>query len=242
MTKPKWLLASFCIEAVLMFEKEWDTLRGQHMDTLDAVLESLSSQVVPNDFHSTSEGSSLFGSPRSDDERKDSPKFVSEHSPTATVRTSRLPTSTPVDRSRWKTLRDFVDERAIEDALEAIESHRGSLDVGVQPYVINLCVEVRIICFYQDALAITADYSETLAATIITIEESLPEVAPLPPIDGVLSTQVKVSNDMASHLESLAAHYDQMAGALRESEAGEEFTENDLQGKCSLPPQLNQYP
>ena len=36
---------------------------------------------------------------------------------------------------------------------------------------------------------------------------------------------------MASHLESLASHYDQMAGALRESEAGEVFSEEDLQGR-----------
>jgi hypothetical protein len=45
---------------------------------------------------------------------------------------------------------------------------------------------------------------------------------------------------MAGHLESLAAHYDQMAGTLRESEAGEEFTEDDIQGKC--PPAGQIYP
>jgi autophagy-related protein 17 len=35
---------------------------------------------------------------------------------------------------------------------------------------------------------------------------------------------------MAHRLESLAAHYDQMAVALRESEAGEAFSQEDLQG------------
>ena len=34
------------------------------------------------------------------------------------------------DRSRWKTLRDFVDERAIEDALDTIEKDRLELDVS----------------------------------------------------------------------------------------------------------------
>jgi len=34
---------------------------------------------------------------------------------------------------------------------------------------------------------------------------------------------------MAHHLESLASHYDQMAEALREGEAGEVFSEEDLQ-------------
>ena len=39
-----------------------------------------------------------------------------------------------------------------------------------------------------------------------------------------------VSIDMARQLESLAAHYDQMAAALKDSEAGEVFSEEDLQG------------
>ena len=34
------------------------------------------------------------------------------------------------DRRHWKTLRDFVDDQAIEDALEMIESDRSALDVG----------------------------------------------------------------------------------------------------------------
>ena len=38
------------------------------------------------------------------------------------------------DKGHWKTLRDFVDERAIEDALETIESERNKLDVRYQPF------------------------------------------------------------------------------------------------------------
>jgi len=37
---------------------------------------------------------------------------------------------------------------------------------------------------------------------------------------------------MARHLESLAAHFDQMAAALKDNEAGETFSEEDLQGEC----------
>lgn len=33
------------------------------------------------------------------------------------------------ERSKWKTLRDFVDEKAIEDALERMEEERTALDV-----------------------------------------------------------------------------------------------------------------
>ena len=39
---------------------------------------------------------------------------------------------------------------------------------------------------------------------------------------------------MAQHLESLTSHYDQMAGALKDHEAGEEFGEEDLQGMYVL--------
>lgn len=35
------------------------------------------------------------------------------------------------DRTRWKTLRDFVDERAIGDKLDDMESERAILDVRI---------------------------------------------------------------------------------------------------------------
>lgn len=59
---------------------------------------------------------------------------------------------------------------------------------------------------------------------------SLPQPSPLPQIDKILSSQMDVSIEMARRLESLASHYDQMAAALKDSEAGESFDEQDLQG------------
>lgn len=82
-------------------------------------------------------------------------------------------------------------------------------------------------------MATTADYPETLYATISTIQQSLPEPTALLSIETVLSAQMNVSSDMARHLESLALHYDQMAEALRTSEAGEQFSQEDLQGTSS---------
>jgi hypothetical protein len=38
--------------------------------------------------------------------------------------------SRQADRTLWKTLRDFVDEQAIEDVLETIENDRLGLDVS----------------------------------------------------------------------------------------------------------------
>ena len=83
---------------------------------------------MPNDFHSTSGGSSIFGSPKS--ETNEDPIISTvDHSPTATLRAQ--PADIATDKSRWKTLRDFIDERAIEEILETVEIERAALDVGV---------------------------------------------------------------------------------------------------------------
>ena len=49
-----------------------------------------------------------------------------------------------------------------------------------------------------------------------------------------MSSQMDVSTEMARLLESLAVHYGQMAAALKDSEAGESFSEEDLQGKYEV--------
>lgn len=48
-------------------------------------------------------------------------------------------------------------------------------------------------------------------------------------MDDIFSMQESVSTEMAGHLHSLTGHYDQMAQALHDSEAGEIFSEDDLQ-------------
>lgn len=80
-------------------------------------------------------------------------------------------------------------------------------------------------------LGTTDSYPENLMDTVSGIEKSLPGKAALPPINAIINSQAQVSTHMANHLESLASHYEQMAGAMRDSEAGEAFSEDDLQGK-----------
>lgn len=53
---------------------------------------------------------------------------------------------------------------------------------------------------------------------------------PPPSIEQLITSQDSAQIGMAGHLESLAAHYDQMCNALREREAGDVFGEDDLQG------------
>lgn len=105
-------------------------------------MDSLGSQLVPPDFHTTSPASSIFGSPEQsedEEERKNthSSGFKAIESPTETLRSflhnglnrSNGRHKRQDDRSKWKTLRDFVDERAIEDLMDSIEIERNVLDV-----------------------------------------------------------------------------------------------------------------
>jgi autophagy-related protein 17 len=88
---------------------------------------------------------------------------------------------------------------------------------------------------FQEILSRTEDYPESLHTSVTTIKNRLPVSSPSPCIKGVLMSQDAASVNLANHLESLAAHYDQMARACSESEAGEAFSEEDLQGMCWNP-------
>ncbi|TDL25651.1 hypothetical protein BD410DRAFT_784690 [Rickenella mellea] len=172
--------------------KQWDETRASHAANLDEVLESLGAQHVPPDFYRSSASSSLFGSQNSDDGEDERP-VVNHVAP---------------DRSKWKTLRDFVDERGIEDAVESMDNDRIALD---------------------DILAVTEYHPEGLRQRTSDIQACLPEVSPLPSMVDLFHAQEETSLSMARHLESLAAHYDQMAAALRDKESGVDFSEDDLQ-------------
>lgn len=200
-------------------------MREKHSNALDGILESLGSQLVPPDFHQHSAASSLFGSQHSEDEEDAHASAPSSprHSLSSTVHNVRKEKSRP-DRQTWKTLRDFVDDQAIEDVLEKMENERAVLDVRF----VSPSFYPRLSIF-QDILSRTDDYPETLNNTTTVIRESLPDMPPLPAMDTLLRTQDEKITVMARHLESLAAHYDQMAGALNETEAGEVFSEEDLQ-------------
>ena len=115
---------------------------SRYTGELDNILEALGAQHVPPEFHQTS-SSSIFGSQHSDrlneglSNDHSSNKLVSPPSPSATVRDHTGTTVRPVSRSKhrldrkhWKNLRDFVDDQAIEDILETIESNRIALDVS----------------------------------------------------------------------------------------------------------------
>ncbi|CAK5268746.1 unnamed protein product [Mycena citricolor] len=186
--------------------QEWDSSRTIRSDALDAILESLGTQVVPPDFHQHSSVSSLFGSQHSDHEEPEPRASQSpRHSLSSTIQNAK---KLPPDRSAWKTLRDFVDDKAIDDVLEKMEEERNILD---------------------DILIKTDEFPETLTTTAQNITASLPDMPDLPPFNTLIMNQDNTITVMARHLESLAAHYEQMAIALNDHESGEPFGEEDLQ-------------
>ncbi|KAL4072585.1 autophagy-related protein 17 [Scleroderma yunnanense] len=187
--------------------REWDAVRSQRTTALDSILETLGTQLVPPDFHQTSTGSSLFGSQGSED--KPNGTIHPQLSPSATVRENPLNRKTHWnnDRTKWKTLRDFVDEAAIEEVLDTVESDRTRID---------------------DIMSSAYHYPETLTSAVTAIRDSLPTTFVSPSIEPILSTQDKTTTAMAKHLESLASHFEQMESALTDCEAGEVLSEEDL--------------
>ena len=76
------------------------------------------------------------------------------------------------------------------------------------------------------------EYPRLLQEHVRSVQESCPAPPSVPSsVCQVFDEQERISTAMAEHLESLAAHYDQMASALREGETGVEFSEQELLGK-----------
>ncbi|KAJ4479988.1 autophagy-related protein 17 [Lentinula aciculospora] len=189
--------------------QDWDNLRNKQTKALDKILDELGSQRVPPDFYLTSAASSIFGSQESEAQvtsRQANGLSALSRSPSDTIQVPQP--KPPSDRKKWKTLRDFVDDQAIEEIFEGMEQDH------------------RIV---EDILCRTDEYSEKLNTAIRSISDFLPENTPPPSIEQLITGQDSAQVGMAGHLESLAAHYDQMGNALRESEAGDAFSEDDLQ-------------
>ncbi|KAH8118232.1 autophagy-related protein 17 [Phellopilus nigrolimitatus] len=182
--------------------KEWDKARSFHSGNLDTILESLERQLVPPGFHLSSSSSSIFGSQHTDGEDSE----AAEEGVSNEDRTKAR--SDTADRSKWKTLRDFVDFAGIVKATEEMDDDRDILD---------------------DILAKTEGFPIILSESIASLKDSLPVLCELPSIKDVFDAQEALTTNMANHLEGLASHYEQMAAALRDKETGMEFTEEDLQ-------------
>jgi autophagy-related protein 17 len=80
---------------------------------------------------------------------------------------------------------------------------------------------------------VTASYTATLHETLRAIRDALPPDKPVVDVQKILSTQVHWTTEMANQLVGLAEHFEKMEDALNDSEAGERFGEDDIQGMQS---------
>ncbi|KAG8962315.1 autophagy protein 17 [Tulasnella sp. 425] len=236
---------------------QWDQQRNQRALALDSILESLAQQLVPPSLHEMAEASSLFGEQHSngpgggqangaDGGRNERPAPTGVAGDTGFLRTfeeiRRFQDSQHglKDQSKWRSLRDFVDERGIDEAADAMDADRNSLD---------------------SLLRTTASFPESINKVVGEISSSLPifpvsatltigggklspspASPPAPPslatamrrtdsnnvpsmgspslsietIKTLLAQQDNLTTEMAHNLESLAVHYEQMSHALRD--------------------------
>lgn len=193
--------------------KEWDRARSQRTRSLDLILEQLGNQTVPPSLHKTVSGSSVFGSPRSNTSKElpaTSQSGLNGRSPLNTSPAEEKNSVSNQDKSKWKTLRDFIDEHSIEDALEKIEEERLQLD---------------------DYLARTYDFPQVLDARISDIRGSLPPLSSEPIlaiVHRLMTEQDGLVNAMAEDLEGIARHYGQVRDALTVEEGGAIIDQEDL--------------
>lgn len=122
--KQRLVLTLSYLKVLIPVFQAWDSKRSERITALDALLDSLGSQLVPLALHETASDSSLFGSQHSHSDQSDS------HTALAEPQAQNQAGVTATDRGKWRSLRYFVDERSIEDALDRIEEDRNALDVS----------------------------------------------------------------------------------------------------------------
>lgn len=77
----------------------------------------------------------------------------------------------------------------------------------------------------------TAAHPATLNKQIADIKAILPPSPALAqPVNVLLSEQDAAATEMASRLESLTAHYDQMSQALEDEESGQPLNDQEMEG------------
>ncbi|KAF8751607.1 Autophagy protein Apg17 [Rhizoctonia solani] len=193
--------------------KEWDRARSRRTRSLDAILEQLGNQAVPPSLHKTVAGSSIFGSPRSDTGRQlpDTPQTeINDKASLGASGLNQESDQTVQERSRWKTLRDFIDERSIEEALERIEDERLRLD---------------------DSLARSYDFPQALDEQISAVRNALPRLSAQPILHEVhrhMTEQDRLVHAMAEDLEGIARHFGQVKDALQVEDDGGVINMDDI--------------
>ena len=182
--------------------KQWDATRDERSRNLDLVLDKLATQHVPPEFHQTAidEANAIFKTFEDD-------FLVAESDPT--IRVTPLKEHVNSTTSKWRTLRDFVDEKGILDASEAMDEDRLLID---------------------DLLATRADNPTALEQQISELREATRPVSGDIDLSSLMNRIDTGIHEMATRVENLATHYDQLEDAQRAIEADEPLHEEDFEG------------
>ncbi|KZT39976.1 hypothetical protein SISSUDRAFT_984005 [Sistotremastrum suecicum HHB10207 ss-3] len=193
---------------------EWETSRTEQSNALDMILDGLSEEHIPPEFYQPAlEGAhAIFGfindkgEPEPVEEEPDEDDHHWSHRSLNGLQNGVL--SKKKQRRKWKTLRDFIDEKGIEETYESIEETCSSMD---------------------DILATSAEYSTALLQQITSVKGSLPSLSDPIVVAPILGDQDGMVHEMAAHLEALATHYSQVESALTTDDDGEELSEEDIE-------------
>jgi len=168
------------------------------MHALDQVLDACGSQVVPTSFHAA---------PPTATDDPDGDVFRDP----VEINGATSSTLKPTKQKRnipTKTLRDFIDERAIEESADEVDDDRNRID---------------------DLLASTARAQLQLEAQVANLEH--PKHEGVLVLEPLLEQQEKDAGDMAGLLMSLTTHYSQVSTAIEDHAAGHDISLDDLEGK-----------
>ncbi|SRR5258708_24010823 len=83
----------------------------------------------------------------------------------------------------------------------------------------------------KDMLGSTAAHAPALNKYILDIRNFLPSISSPQSLYQLLGKQEDVASEMAAHLESLAAHFEQTSRALRDQESGHLLSSRDMKGE-----------
>ncbi|KAG8905040.1 autophagy protein 17 [Tulasnella sp. 403] len=250
--KIKWLS-----DGVLDQLNIWDNERNQRTQALDTILETLAQQLVPPTLHQVAYASSLFGSQHSAEggngnlpQSTRDPQGASRPTSQDTVPPDGgfLRTQQEIrklkdpevlnDQTKWKSLRDFVDEKGIEDAMDVMDADRHALEQlisrtatypdSIMSSVANIQATVLAAFDGIPPQPLSPPTSTSPASppplthekpTIQTTSNPTGSSAPTSTVHAtstLLTRQDAFTTSMAQNLESLAAHYDQISHALRD--------------------------
>lgn len=88
----------------------------------------------------------------------------------------------------------------------------------------------------------TAAHPATLNKHIADIKAALvPPPEPPRSVAALLSDQDGAATEMASRLESLTAHFDQMSRALQDEESGQSLSDDDMLSMAPIPGAHHQF-